>query len=91
MSTLNCEEEVQLAEKLVEIHGWADMVRFARSGGEANSIAIRLARAATGRDAVAIVVIMDGTIGILPLTSKMVKVLMSICFQDLNPQVYQKD
>ena len=30
MSTLNCEEEVQLAEKLVEIHGWADMVRFVR-------------------------------------------------------------
>jgi glutamate-1-semialdehyde aminotransferase len=30
------------------------MVRFARSGGEANSIAIRIARAASGRDKVAI-------------------------------------
>lgn len=54
MSTLNCPEEVWLAERLVEIHPWADMVRFARTGGEANAIAIRIARAATGRETVAI-------------------------------------
>ena len=54
MSTLNCPEEVYLAEKLIEIHPWADMVRLARSGGEANAIAIRIARAASGRDKVAI-------------------------------------
>ena len=54
MSTLNCPEEVWLAERLVSLHPWSDMVRFARSGGEANAIAIRIARAATGRDAVAI-------------------------------------
>jgi glutamate-1-semialdehyde 2,1-aminomutase len=54
MSTLNCPEEVYLAEKLVELHPWADMVRFARSGGEANAIAIRIARAASGKDNVAI-------------------------------------
>jgi len=54
MSTFNCPEEVYLAEKLVEIHPWADMVRFARSGGEANAIAIRIARAASGKDKVAI-------------------------------------
>ena len=54
MSTLNCPEEVYLSEKLVEIHPWADMVRLARSGGEANSIGIRIARAATGKDKVAI-------------------------------------
>jgi glutamate-1-semialdehyde 2,1-aminomutase len=54
MSTLNCPEEVWLAERLVELHPWAEMARFARSGGEANSIAIRIARAATGRDTVAI-------------------------------------
>lgn len=53
MSTLNCPEEVYLAEKLVAIHPWADMVRFARSGGEANAIAIRIARAATGKAKVA--------------------------------------
>jgi glutamate-1-semialdehyde 2,1-aminomutase len=54
MSTLSCPEEVYLAEKLIEINPWADMVRFARSGGEANSIAIRIARAASGKDKVAI-------------------------------------
>ena len=54
MSTLNCTEEVFLAEKLIGMHPWADMARFARSGGEANAIAIRIARAATGRDDVAI-------------------------------------
>lgn len=54
MSTLNCPEEVYLAEKLVELHPWADMVRLARSGGEANAIAIRIARAASGKDKVAI-------------------------------------
>ena len=54
MSTLNCPEEVYLAEKLVELHPWADMVRFARTGGEANAIAIRIARAASGRDKIAV-------------------------------------
>ena len=54
MSTLNCPEEVYLAESLVEIHPWAEMVRFARTGGEANAIAIRIARAATGKDKVAV-------------------------------------
>ena len=54
MSTLNCPEEVYLAEKLVEINPWAEMVRFARSGGEANAIAVRIARAASGKDGVAI-------------------------------------
>ena len=54
MSTLSCPEEVYLAEKLIEINPWANMVRFARSGGEANSIAIRIARAASGKDKVAI-------------------------------------
>lgn len=54
MSTFNCPEDVYLAEKLVEMHPWADMARFARSGGEANAIAIRIARAASGRDKVAV-------------------------------------
>lgn len=54
MSTLNCPEEVYLAEKLIELHPWAEMVRFARTGGEANAISIRIARAASGRDKVAI-------------------------------------
>lgn len=51
-STLNAPEEVELAEKLIELHPWAGMARFARSGGEAMSIAVRIARAATGKDKV---------------------------------------
>ena len=54
MSTFNCPEEVYLAEELINMNPWADMVRFARSGGEANAIAIRIARAASGKDKVAI-------------------------------------
>jgi len=54
MSTLNCPEEVYLSEKLIELHPWADMVRLAKTGGEANAIAIRIARAASGKDKVAI-------------------------------------
>lgn len=52
-STFNCPEEVYLAEKLVELHAWSDMVRLARTGGEANAIAVRIARAASGKDKVA--------------------------------------
>ena len=53
MSTLNAPEEVELAERLTSMHSWADMAKFARSGGEANSIAIRIARAASEKDNVA--------------------------------------
>ncbi len=51
-SSLNCPEEVELAEALIDLHPWFDMVRYARSGGEALSIAIRIARAKTKRDIV---------------------------------------
>lgn len=53
MATLNCPEEVELAELLLELHPWAEMVRYARAGGEAMAVAMRLARAATGRDKIA--------------------------------------
>ena len=53
MSTLNCPEEIELAELLTELHPWADMVRYARSGGEVMAIAVRIARAYTGRGKVA--------------------------------------
>lgn len=53
-STLNSPIEVELAERLIEIHPWAGKVRFTRSGGEANAVAIRIARATTGRDKVAL-------------------------------------
>jgi len=51
--TLNAPEEVELAELLCELHPWAQMVRYARSGGEAMSMAVRIARAKTRRDKVA--------------------------------------
>lgn len=51
-TTLNPPEEVLLAEKLIELHPWAEMTRFARGGGEAMSIAIRIARVATGKEKV---------------------------------------
>ncbi len=54
VSTLNCQEEVLLAEKLLNIHKWAGMVKFARTGADANSMAIRIARTYTGRDKVAV-------------------------------------
>ena len=54
MTTLNCPEEVLLAEKLIKLHPWASMAKFTRSGGEANAVAIRIARAASKRDKVAI-------------------------------------
>ncbi len=51
--SLNCPEEIELADLLCEIHPWADMVRFSRSGGEAMTIAVRIARAYTGKDKIA--------------------------------------
>jgi len=53
-STLNCPEEVELADLLCELHPWADMVRYTRSGGEAMAVAVRIARARTGRDRIAL-------------------------------------
>lgn len=48
--TLNCPEEVALADLLCELHPWADMVRYVRCGGEAMAAAVRIARAKTRRD-----------------------------------------
>ena len=55
MSTFNCPEEVELSEKLIQMHPWAHMVKLTRSGGEANAVAIRIARSfAKKRDKIAI-------------------------------------
>lgn len=54
MTTLNCPEEVYLAEKLLSMEPWAGGVRYTRGGGEANSMCVRIARAFTGKDKVAI-------------------------------------
>ncbi len=53
MSSLNSYEEVKLAERLIALHPWAEMARFARTGGEACAIGIRIARAASGKDKIA--------------------------------------
>ena len=45
LTTLNSLEEINLANELLKINKWAGMVKFARSGGEANTISIRIARA----------------------------------------------
>lgn len=52
-SSLNCAEEVELADRLCELHPWAERVRYARTGGEAMAVAVRIARAHTGRDVIA--------------------------------------
>lgn len=52
MCTLNAPEEVVLAERLLELHPWADMVRYAKAGGEAMAMAVRIARAYTKKDIV---------------------------------------
>ncbi|UML70488.1 aminotransferase class III-fold pyridoxal phosphate-dependent enzyme [Leptospira interrogans] len=54
MSTFNAPEEIYLAEKLIQLHPWANMVRFARSEREANAIAIQVSCAASGKDKIAI-------------------------------------
>lgn len=53
VSSLNCREEVDLAEKLIKMHPWSDQARFAKSGGEAIAMAIRVARAKTKKEVIA--------------------------------------
>ncbi|MFO1446991.1 MAG: aminotransferase class III-fold pyridoxal phosphate-dependent enzyme [Opitutaceae bacterium] len=53
MCTLNSPAEVDLADRLCTLHPWASKVRYARTGGEAMAIAVRLARASTRRSTVA--------------------------------------
>ncbi|MGE0078211.1 MAG: aminotransferase class III-fold pyridoxal phosphate-dependent enzyme [Bacteroidales bacterium] len=50
MCTLNAPEEVELANLMIKLHPWAQMVRFARGGGDAMSVAVRISRASTKKD-----------------------------------------
>ena len=52
-STLNCPEEFDLAKKILKYDKFADQVKFAKGGGEAMAIAIRIARAKSKKDVVA--------------------------------------
>lgn len=53
VSSLNAPEEIELAKLLLKLHPWAKKVRYARTGGEAMAVAVRIARAFTGKDKVA--------------------------------------
>lgn len=50
MTSINHELEIELAEELCRTIPCAEMVRYAKCGGEACAIAVRIARGATGRD-----------------------------------------
>ena len=52
-TSLNCPEEIELAELMIKLHPWGQMARYTRSGGESMTLAVRLARAHTNRDKVA--------------------------------------
>jgi glutamate-1-semialdehyde 2,1-aminomutase len=54
MATQQTADEVELARLLIQIHPWAEQARFTRGGGEAMAVAVRIARAATGRGKVAV-------------------------------------
>jgi glutamate-1-semialdehyde 2,1-aminomutase len=53
LTTLNCPEEVFLAKQIIKHHPWASMAKFTRGGGEANALAIRIARSNTKKKIVA--------------------------------------
>tara|TARA_B100001063_G_C16740470_1_gene544498 strand:- start:221 stop:1534 length:1314 start_codon:yes stop_codon:yes gene_type:complete len=86
LTTLNCPEEVYLASKLINLHPWADMAKFARTGGEANAVAIRIARAASGKDNVAICGYHGWNDWYLAANLKTNKNLKSHLFDGLNPE-----
>jgi glutamate-1-semialdehyde 2,1-aminomutase len=50
--SISHELEIELAEELIRTIPCAEMVRYAKCGGEACAIAVRIARGATGRDKV---------------------------------------
>ncbi len=54
ISTFNAPEEVELARKLISMHKWAYKAKFARTGGEIASVAIRIARNYSKKNKVAI-------------------------------------
>ena len=54
ISSLNSYEEVDLSNKLLKLHPWFDFSKFTRSGGEANAVAVRIARASSKNHKIAI-------------------------------------
>jgi len=54
VSTLNSNYDYELSKMLIKIHPWSEMVAYSRTGAEANAIAIRIARAYSKKDEIAI-------------------------------------
>jgi glutamate-1-semialdehyde aminotransferase len=54
MSSLNNINEYYLARDLLKLHPWFHMAKFARTGAEANAIALRISRAHSGKENVAV-------------------------------------
>tara|TARA_A100001011_G_C14300295_1_gene840448 strand:- start:1169 stop:2482 length:1314 start_codon:yes stop_codon:yes gene_type:complete len=54
ISTLNSYEEVELTKKLLSIHPWFHFAKYTRTGGEANAVAIRIARSISKNQNIAI-------------------------------------
>ncbi len=52
LGSINHDLEIRVAEKLTEMVPCAEMVKFCKSGGEADAIAVRLARGYTGKEKV---------------------------------------
>ena len=52
ITTLNSFYEYDFAKLILKLHPWAKMARFTKSGGEAMSVAVRIARAFSGKNKV---------------------------------------
>lgn len=50
--SVNSSEEIVATQKLINLVPWIESARYTRSGGEATTLAVRLARASTGKNKV---------------------------------------
>ena len=51
-TSINSQLELEASQKLIDVIPWVDSLRFTRSGGEATTLAVRLARAFSGKNTV---------------------------------------
>ena len=91
MSTFNPIEEVELSKELIKLNPWAGMCRFARTGGEANAIAIRIARAYSKKDNVAICGYHGWHDWYLALNIKSKKQMQELLLKNLKTEGVPKD
>jgi glutamate-1-semialdehyde 2,1-aminomutase len=84
IAVLPTELEARVAERLVALRPWAESVRFAKTGSDAMAVAIRLARALTGRELVAVSGYHgwhDATAAALPGQRGVPEALRSLCLR----------